>query len=315
MWKTVLFLIFGLIAIPLIAYNFDTKPTDAQQHVMNVLIATYLVAASLTFIVSEISKNYSQVDKLWSIIPIVYAWEAAYVTEWNSRVVLMALLVTVWGVRLTYNFNRRGGYSWRFWEGDEDYRWEILRAKPEFKGAWKWRVFNLFFVSFYQMGLIMLFTFPLVKVADSAVPVGIWDYFLAAVILVLVYLEWKADEEQWVFQNKKHEYLKRGEEPPAPYNVGFTHTGLWGIVRHPNYACEQAIWIVFYFFSVVATGMWVNWSIAGAILLVLLFKGSSNFSESVSAEKYPAYKEYQKKVGRFIPKSLKKAVLKEEVSA
>jgi steroid 5-alpha reductase family enzyme len=36
-------------------------------------------------------------------------------------------------------------------------------------------------------------------------------------------------------------------------------------------------------------------------LLVILFKGSSDFSEDISAEKYPEYKEYQKRVPRFIP--------------
>jgi steroid 5-alpha reductase family enzyme len=72
-------------------------------------------------------------------------------------------------------------------------------------------------------------------------------------------------------------------------------------MRHPNYSAEQGIWIVFYFFSVAATGLWVNWSIAGALLLVLLFKGSSDFSEGVSAEKYPMYKKYQEQVGRFLP--------------
>jgi steroid 5-alpha reductase family enzyme len=35
---------------------------------------------------------------------------------------------------------------------------------------------------------------------------------------------------------------------------------------------------------------------------VILFQGSSDFSEAISAEKYPDYKEYQKKTGRFIPK-------------
>jgi steroid 5-alpha reductase family enzyme len=35
--------------------------------------------------------------------------------------------------------------------------------------------------------------------------------------------------------------------------------------------------------------------------LVLLFKGSSDFSEAISAEKYRAYAEYQAKVPRFIP--------------
>ena len=88
---------------------------------------------------------------------------------------------------------------------------------------------------------------------------------------------------------------------PEAYAKGFVHTGLWGLVRHPNYASEQAIWIVFYFFSVTATGQWMNWSVMGAILLVLLFWGSSNFSETISMNKYPAYEDYKKRVSRFIP--------------
>jgi steroid 5-alpha reductase family enzyme len=79
------------------------------------------------------------------------------------------------------------------------------------------------------------------------------------------------------------------------------HSGLWGLVRHPNYTAELAIWIVFYFFSVTATGTWLNWSVMGAILLVLLFWGSSSLSESISKGKYPDYAEYQKRVSRFLP--------------
>ena len=70
-------------------------------------------------------------------------------------------------------------------------------------------------------------------------------------------------------------------------------------MRHPNYMAEQAIWIVFYFFSVTATGYWINWTIKGGLLLVLLFKGSSDFSESISEEKYPEYNKYMLTVGRF----------------
>jgi steroid 5-alpha reductase family enzyme len=72
-------------------------------------------------------------------------------------------------------------------------------------------------------------------------------------------------------------------------------------MRHPNYAAEQSIWIVFYFFSVVATGQWINWSIAGCLLLIVLFVGSSDFSESISKEKYPLYERYMKSVSRFLP--------------
>ncbi|MCK4748806.1 MAG: DUF1295 domain-containing protein, partial [Bacteroidales bacterium] len=94
---------------------------------------------------------------------------------------------------------------------------------------------------------------------------------------------------------------ERGGELPEAYAKGFVHKGLWGIVRHPNYAAEQAIWIGFYFFSVAATGQWINWSVMGAILLVLLFWGSSNLSESISSGKYPEYETYKKRVPRFIP--------------
>ena len=93
----------------------------------------------------------------------------------------------------------------------------------------------------------------------------------------------------------------QGESLPEDLKKGFVDSGLWGLVRHPNYASEQAVWIVFYFFSVAATGRWLNWSIIGAVLLVLLFWGSSNFSEDITASKYPEYEAYKKKVPRFIP--------------
>mmetsp|Transcript_4282 Transcript_4282/g.7675 ORF Transcript_4282/g.7675 Transcript_4282/m.7675 type:complete len:124 (+) Transcript_4282:137-508(+) len=81
-------------------------------------IITCGAVALLCFVVSSISKNYSQVDKIWSIIPVVYAWFPVC----DSRTLLMACLVTIWGIRLTWNFNRRGGYKWPLWDGDEDYR-------------------------------------------------------------------------------------------------------------------------------------------------------------------------------------------------
>ena len=39
----------------------------------------------------------------------------------------------------------------------------------------------------------------------------------------------------------------------------------------------------------------------GALLLSLLFQGSTAFTEQISVEKYPTYKEYQKKVNRLLP--------------
>jgi steroid 5-alpha reductase family enzyme len=201
---------------------------------------------------------------------------------------------------LTYNFARRGGYSWRFWTGEQDYRWPVLKAKPEFAARWKWVLFNLFFISFYQMALILFFTLPALKSVGSG-PLGWADLLLALFFLTFLVLETIADQQQWNFQKEKYQFLEEGKPLPEWYKNGFISHGLWKYVRHPNYAAEQAIWIVFYLFSVLATGNWINWSVTGSVLLVLLFLGSSNFSESISASKYPKYSEYKARVPRFIP--------------
>jgi len=163
MWKTVLFLIAALITVPVFAFLYDTPPDPEQLHVMWPVIYTYIGLATACFIVSSITDNYSQVDKLWSIAPLIYAWEIAWLTHWDERMILVAGVISIWGIRLTYNFARRGGYSWKLWKGKEDYRWGVLRAKREFQPKWKWILFNLFFISFYQMGLVLLIVFPMIK--------------------------------------------------------------------------------------------------------------------------------------------------------
>jgi steroid 5-alpha reductase family enzyme len=154
------------------------------------------------------------------------------------------------------------------------------------------------------MGLIMLFTLPIVKSMDGS-PLSLVDYLLAGIFILFVVLETIADQQQWTFQNEKYRQLNNGEKLSGMYEKGFLQNGLWGLVRHPNYSAELAIWIVFYLFSVAATGNWINWSIAGSLLLILLFFGSSNLSESISSGKYPDYKNYQKRVPRFVPSIFK----------
>jgi steroid 5-alpha reductase family enzyme len=268
----------------------------------------YIVAAVIlfTFTLGQLTGNYSQVDKLWSIVPVIYVWYMAYLGQWNDRMLIMAILVTLWGMRLTYNFARRGAYSWKFWEGEEDYRWEILRKKPGLKNPFIWTLFNLGFICFYQNTLIFLITLPVIAVyAENVAAVGIIDYLLAFLFMAAIFIEYIADQQQYDFQTEKYNRINAGKDLGI-YEDGFVSNGLWALLRHPNYAAEQAIWVILYLFSVLATGQWFNWSIGGAILLILLFRGSANFSEEISASKYPKYKEYQEKVPRFVPSFLKK---------
>ncbi|MDP1814239.1 MAG: DUF1295 domain-containing protein [Leadbetterella sp.] len=297
-------LILALVVVPIFTFYFDTQhPLSVfQTNTLHFLVKLMLGLSIFVFIVGEITKNNSQVDKLWSILPAIYVWIVAYASDFNFRNVLMAILATIWAARLTYNFNRRGGYSWKFWEGEEDYRWEVLRQNPVFKSKIAWKLFHLLFICVYQMALILLFTLPSMVAWQGENPIGLFDVILTGLFLFFVIFETVADQQQWNYQTVK--YAKKAAKEPleGDYAKGFVDKGLWSKMRHPNYFAEQSIWLVFYLFSVSADGRWLNWSVMGIILLLLLFQGSADFSEKISAEKYPAYKDYIKRVPRFLPK-------------
>lgn len=300
--KTAVLLIFTLLAVPVASYFFGTAPGPGEWKAIGTLSRLAAAIIVLTFVTGELTGNNSQVDKLWSILPVAYSWIVTDYGDYAPRLVLMASLVTVWGIRLTINFALKGAYQLQFWGGEEDYRWKELRRKPEFGKRWKWTLFNLFFISGYQNVLILLFTLPIILALQyRTAPLGAADVIIALLMLFFIGFETIADLQQWKFQSRKRALAEAGGVMTADVAKGFPDKGLWAFSRHPNYFAEQCIWICFYLFSIAAGGTVINWSITGCLLLVLLFRGSSEFSESISAGKYPAYREYQEKVSRFIP--------------
>lgn len=294
----------SLIVCPLL-YIFVGPALDAEQlSVLRTLLIIMGCSALFCFVVGELTGNNSQMDKLWSILPIIYTWVIAVRGGMAPRLVLMAVLATLWGCRLTFNFARKGAYRLKFWEGEEDYRWAVLRAKKEFQPRWKWTLFDLFFISTYQNALVLMTTFPALVAMRSDAPLGWFDIVAGALMAGFIAWETVADEQQWKFQTRKWAMLKEGrklDELPAPYNKGFNTTGLWSVSRHPNYFAEQGTWVAFYLFSVAAgTGIF-NWSAVGALLLIVLFLGSSAFAEEISGGKYPEYARYCREVSRFFP--------------
>ncbi len=294
----------SLIACPLL-YIFVGPALDASQlEVLKLLSIITGCSALFCFIVGEATTNNSQMDKLWSLLPIAYTWIIAAKGGMSPRLVVMACLVTLWGLRLTFNFARKGAYKLKFWEGEEDYRWKVLRAKKEFQPHWKWMVFNFFFICIYQNTLVLMTTFPALVLMNVDVSFGWMDVVAAALMLGFIVYETIADEQQWAFQSKKWKMLREGkklEDLPSPYNKGFNTIGLWGVSRHPNYFAEQSIWCCFYLFTIGGGIGIVNWSIIGALLLIVLFLGSSAFAEEISLSKYPEYADYCKKVSKFFP--------------
>ena len=270
----------------------------------NLVIVWIAVMGSISilcFIVSEATRNYSQTDKLWSLMPIAYSW-ITVASFPSPRAYIMAALVTIWGLRLSYNFYRKGGYSIIPWKGAEDYRWKVMREAPALKGRLRFGLFNLLFISFYQHVLILLFSSPVLMAAiyqDKSLT--LIDLFAALLMMIFIITESIADNQLYRFHKEKQKKVKEKDFYSVSVNKGFMTEGAWKYVRHPNFVSEQLIWISFYLFGVAASGQWINYTLAGPVLLVLLFAGSSRLTESISSRKYPEYAVYKKKVPRFIP--------------
>ena len=261
-----------------------------------------LIVVTVCFIVSEITRNYSQVDKLWSLMPIVYGWITVGSVP-SPRVIIMASLVTIWGLRLSYNFYRKGGYNIIPWKGEEDYRWKLVREKRFLKGRFRFGLFNLFFISLYQNIVIFMFSSPMLLAAlYPEKKITIIDLVACMMMVTFIFTESISDNQLFKFrQEKKNQGLKENKYEES-LKKGFMTEGLWRYARHPNFTSEQAIWICFYFFGVAASGLCFNITLTGPVLLILIFIGSSRLTESISSKKYPEFTAYQKKVPKFIPR-------------
>lgn len=248
-------------------------------------LALCVAVVLLCWIASLITREYSWTDRAWSVFPPVYAWIFAVEGGLAPRGVLMALLVTAWGARLTWNFWRKGGFA----PGGEDYRWAIVRAGMP---AWAWPIFNLTFVAGYQNILVFLITLPAWVIVGHTAPLGPVDGLATLLFLGALVGETLADQDQW----KHHQQKKLG-----PVDPPFCTRGLFRWSRHPNFFFEQAQWWILLLFPVAAgLGVWHLGAI-GAPLLTMLFFGSTRFTESITRSKYPTYADYQRRTSMWVP--------------
>lgn len=249
------------------------------------------ILAAGCWVLSLVFREYSWVDRVWSLAPPAYAAWFCFAGDLAPRLVLMAVLIAAWGGRLTYNFARKGGYR----KGGEDYRWPVMRKKM---GPVTWQLFNIGFICGFQHALILGFTLPMwMAMRQEPSPLHAGDVVVAGALLLLLVGETLADQQQWAFQTDKKRRLERGE----PVTRQFVTTGLWRYSRHPNFFCEMGIWWMVYAFSVTAGAPWLNPTIVGVLGLVAVFMGSTPLTESITLSKYPEYAAYQRRTSRLIP--------------
>ncbi|KAK0235744.1 hypothetical protein EDD85DRAFT_908417 [Armillaria nabsnona] len=238
-----------------------------------------------TYVASIVTANVSQVDRLWTFLPLIYSayfallplWPksvqpfplcpyvpdelVAFASDYSPRALLMVALEVIWMFRLSYNTYRRGLFNLK----DEDYRWVVLRTQLP---AWLFQITNLFFIAGIQNVLLLSLGIPtyIAVVQQPHNNLALSDIALALSSLVILGIEFTADNQQYAFHAYKHSYLKGTDDYdekkqwagarlswiPADAKRGFVTRGLWAYSRHPNFTCEQLFWWMNAFFPVVA---------------------------------------------------------------
>jgi steroid 5-alpha reductase family enzyme len=265
--------------------------TEAASAALLICLIVFLVATAGAWLLSVLTREYSWVDRFWSLLPPVYLWVFALCAGLaDPRLNVLALLGSLWGIRLTMNLARKGGYA----PGGEDYRWATLRRRMH---PVQFALFNLFFISIYQNLILLLITLPAwVALGSPGPPFGAADVALTVAFLACLAGESVADRQQWDFQQNRRLVRARGGADP-----GFLTTGLFRFSRHPNYFFEILMWWLVAGFGVVATGSLLQVGSVGAALLTLLFAGSIAFTESISMQRHPDYAAYRNSVWPLVP--------------
>ncbi|GAA4524505.1 DUF1295 domain-containing protein [Amycolatopsis samaneae] len=245
----------------------------------------------VVWLLSITTREYSWIDRVWSLVPVVYVAIFAGAAGFaDARLDTMLVLVALWGARLTFNFARKGGYA----RGGEDYRWAVLRGRMS--PGW-FQLFNLCYITIYQNALLLLITLPAYTALQHRTPFGPADVVAAVAFLAFLTGETVADQQQWTFHRWKHAELAAGREP----SPRFRRSGLFRYSRHPNFFCELAQWWTVFAFGAIAAGSVAQWTVTGAVLLTLLFVGSTRFTESISLGRYPEYAEYRRTTSALVP--------------
>lgn len=241
-----------------------------------------VVATVVVFGFSRAYRNSSFYDAYWSVIPpllLFYWWYESGVTTLSTW--LMAVLVTVWAVRLT------GNWVYAF-PGlhHEDWRYPMFRERAG-KFAFVADLVAIHLIPTVQVFLGMLPVYVALTTRDIPLP---WLTVLAFLVgMAAVALEFAADAQmhRFVANKRPGEVMDRG---------------LWSWSRHPNYFGEFGFWFALALFGIAASpGSW--WVLVGAAAMLAMFLGASiPMMEARSLERRPGYQAVIDRVSRFVPR-------------
>jgi steroid 5-alpha reductase family enzyme len=231
---------------------------------------------------SLIYRNVTIVDSLWGLGFVLIAWLTFSMSGgFFGRKVLVALLVTVWGLRLSLHL------TWRNWGHGEDPRYAAWRKKS---GERFWLV-SLFKVFILQTVFLWAIALALQWAQLATQPAGytLLDFLGFCLWVIGFFFEAAGD---WQLARFKANPVNRGR---------VMDRGLWAYSRHPNYFGECLMWWGIYVIALATPAGW--WTIISPILItaVLLKMTGVTLMEKAIVHTRPGYSDYIARTNTFFP--------------
>ena len=246
------------------------------------MIYADLVATVVIFIFSISLNNSSLYDPYWSIIPMAIVPYWAFGSNFDIGVVsrVGTILVGTWGLRLTWNFLRG-------WPGlvHEDWRYVNIRA---FTGKLYWPA-SFLGIHLFPTVIVLAGLYPLYLAIAAPTPLSMPLIYGGAILgLIAIIIETTADEQL-------RKFVLSGPEKGT-----YLKSGLWSIVRHPNYLGENLFWWSLAIIGYGATSQWICF--IGAIAMTAMFVFASiPMIDKRMLERRPAYAEHKAKTPALFP--------------
>jgi steroid 5-alpha reductase family enzyme len=230
------------------------------------------------FFVAKQTKKISMVDVVWGGGFLMVAWIAA-VQHPSARAELIAILVTLWAVRIMSHLGRRVLHS-----SDDDPRYVELSKK--WKGNFWLRTYGSIFL--LQGFIIMLVTLPVVAAVGEQNPDLAGLSVLGAAFWAVGFMvEMHADKQLRVFLADTKNKGKVMDQ------------GLWKYSRHPNYFGELLQWWAIALIALQTHGGWLG--LLGPLTLTILIVFVSGIPPIEKKKKSdPTYAAYMKRTSPLI---------------
>ncbi len=229
-------------------------------------------------------RDTSIVDIYWGPGFAIIAWTVFLIGNTHStRSLLIAILVTIWSVRLSILMIAR-----HLTKTAEDPRYAAMRER----GGDNFAYTSLLTVFGFQALLMWLISLPIQL--GQLEPMAPNDFFATAMgtTIFLAGLAFETVSDQQLAQFKAD-----------PENQGrVLDTGLWAWSRHPNYFGEILVWWGLYVVALSNSNAW--WTIIAPILLTFLIVRVSGGAllDGMLSQTKPGYDEYMKRTSTLIPR-------------